>query len=366
MMLVRRGRIDRLLLFVVILISILGVIFIYSATWGQEKGSGLTFSALALKQSLWVMIGFAFLFIIANVDYLRILNVAYLAYGLNLASLVFILMFGGEHYGARRWIDLGPISLQPSEFVKITVILALATFLGERREKIGTLKNYLGAVILIMPAVVLIFLQPDLGTALVLVPILFSMLFICGEKLKYLFWSTAIGLGSLPFFWGMLKGYQKTRLMVFMNPNLDPLGAGYTIIQSKIAIGSGGIFGKGWLSGTQSYLRFLPERHTDFIFSVIGEEWGFIGAAVLIGLYALVIFRGIKIISTANNIYGKAIATGVVTLIAFQVLVNISMTIGLMPVVGLPLPGISYGGSNTVASLIGVGFLLSVGRRVSR
>jgi len=154
--------------------------------------------------------------------------------------------------------------------------------------------------------------------------------------------------------------------MVFVNPNLDPLGAGYTIIQSKIAIGSGGVFGKGWLNGSQSYLKFLPERHTDFIFSVIGEEWGLIGAVALIALYALVIARGIKIMSAAGDIYGRAITAGIVTLIAFQVLVNISMTIGFMPVVGLPLPAISYGGSNTVATLISVGFLLSIGRRANR
>ena len=176
-------------------------------------------------------------------------------------------------------------------------------------------------------------------------------------------YTIGMGFASLPVMWNILKGYQKTRLMVFLNPNLDPLGAGYTIIQSKIAIGSGGLFGKGWLGGTQSHLKFLPERHTDFIFSMIGEEWGLIGGMLLISLYALIIARGIRIISDADSIYGKAIATGVVTLLAFHVLVNIAMTIGLMPVVGLPLPAISYGGSNAVAFLIAMGFLLSVGKK---
>lgn len=360
----RRGRIDKVLLLAAVLVSLLGIVFVYSATWDRGNPGG-PWSPLVVKQCVWVAVGFVFLLMIANLDYLKILDFAYAAYALNLAALVFLLFFGGERYGARRWIDLGPVSLQPSEFMKITVILALAAFLGERRERIGTLKNYAGAVILIMPAAALIFLQPDLGTALVLVPILFSMVFISGERVKYIASTLAMGVASMPFFWDLLKDYQKTRLMVFLNPNLDPLGAGYTIIQSKIAIGSGGVFGKGWLNGTQTYLRFLPERHTDFIFSVIGEEWGFIGAAAVIGLYALVIARGIRIISRADDIYGKAIASGVVMLIAFQVLVNISMTIGLMPVVGLPLPAISYGGSNTIASLIGVGFLLSVGRRCS-
>ncbi|RKY42956.1 MAG: rod shape-determining protein RodA [Candidatus Makaraimicrobium thalassicum] len=360
----RRGRIDKVLLLAVVLISLLGIVFIYSATWDREAGGGL--DALVLKQILWVTAGFVFLFIAANADYLKIMDFAYVIYALNLAALVFLLLFGGERYGARRWIDMGPVSLQPSEFVKITVILALAAFLGGRREKIATLGTYAGAIILIMPAVALIFLQPDLGTALVFIPVLFAMLFLCGGRVKYIFLSVAAGLAGLPFFWSLLKDYQKNRLMVFINPNLDPLGAGYTIIQSKIAIGSGGIFGKGWLNGTQSYLKFLPERHTDFIFSVIGEEWGFIGAAALIGLYALLIARGIRIIAVADDIYGKAVAAGVVTLISFQVFVNISMTIGLMPVVGLPLPAISYGGSNTVATLIGAGFLLAIGRKADR
>ncbi|NQT32563.1 MAG: rod shape-determining protein RodA, partial [Candidatus Omnitrophica bacterium] len=350
----RKGKIDKVLLFTALLITFLGIVFIYSATWDHEGGaSGI--NSLVAKQIMWVMIGLAVLIIITNIDYLKVLDFAYLAYGINLAALVFLLLFGGERFGARRWIDLGPVSIQPSEFAKITVILVLSAFLGERREKIGTLKNYLLAVTIVMPAAVFIFLQPDLGTAIVLIPILFSMLYISGEKVKYIVTNIAIGLAGLPVFWGMLKGYQRNRLMVFLNPNLDPLGAGYTIIQSKIAIGSGGVFGKGWLSGTQSYLKFLPERHTDFIFSVIGEEWGFLGALMLIGLYGVVIFRGIKIIASAGDIYGKVMAAGIVTLIAFQVFVNISMTVGFMPVVGLPLPVISYGGSNAVVFLMCVG-----------
>ncbi|MCK5450188.1 MAG: rod shape-determining protein RodA [Candidatus Omnitrophica bacterium] len=361
----RIGRIDKILLAAVMLVAFLGIAFIYSATWnGGDPATGI--NPLVIKQSIWVLLGFVLLFVFANVDYLRVLNFAYVAYGFNIVLLIFLLVFGGERYGARRWISLGPISLQPSEFVKITVILILAYFFGERREKIKTLGTYVGAFLLVSPAVLLIFLQPDLGTAFVLVPILLSVLFVCGCGKKYIAVTLFGALSSLPFLWHFLKDYQKNRLMVFLNPDLDPLGAGYTIIQSKIAIGSGGLFGKGWLNGTQSYLRFLPERHTDFIFSVIGEEWGFIGAMALLGLYALILVRGIKIISEVKDMYGKVISTGVVTLIAFQVVVNISMTIGLMPVVGLPLPAISYGGSNTIATLFAAGLLLSVSRRANR
>jgi len=358
-----RGRMDKVLLSAALLIAFFGIFFIYSATWDWQSGSN-HFSAFVIKQSIWVAIGILLLFFVGGRDYLKILNYAYIFYILNLIALIFLLVFGGERYGARRWIALGPVSLQPSEFVKITVILVLAAFLGDRREKIGTIRNYIASVLLVLPAAVLIFLQPDLGTAFVLVPILFSVLFISGEKVKYIVFTIGAGLASVPLLWTLLKDYQKNRLMVFLNPNLDPLGAGYTIIQSKIAVGSGGMFGKGWLSGTQSYLNFLPERHTDFIFSVIGEEWGFVGGLVLIALYALIVARGIRIMSHVADIEGKVIAAGVVMLIFFQVIVNIAMTIGLMPVVGLPLPAISYGGSNTIATLISVGLLLSVSRRM--
>lgn len=357
-----KGRWDKTLLIFTLLIVTLGIFFIYSATWDKGSGEELM-HPIVVKQCVWVLTGFVFLLILANIDYLKIINFAYFIYFLNLLALVFLLIFGGERYGARRWITLGPISLQPSEFMKITVILVLSEFLGSRRDKKGSLENFIGAILLVVPAVLLIFIQPDLGTALVLIPILFSILFVCGERLKYILGTIIAGLSMLPLGWSLLKDYQKSRLLVFLNPDLDPLGAGYTIIQSKIAIGSGGLFGKGWLNGTQSYLKFLPERHTDFIFSVVGEEWGYLGAVVLIFLFAVVFARGIRIASKSKEIEGKVIATGIVTLLAFHLFVNISMTIGLMPVVGLPLPAISYGGSNTIATLICVGFLLSVSRK---
>ncbi|MBD3380363.1 MAG: rod shape-determining protein RodA [Candidatus Omnitrophica bacterium] len=357
-----RGRTDKILMLSVIAIAVLGVVFLYSATY--EVGVSEQLDPLVVKQAIWVLAGLVLMFAIAHSDYNRILDFSYLLYALNLGALLYILLFGSEHYGARRWIDLGPVSIQPSEFMKITVIFVLASFLGARREKIGTLSNFFLSLLLVSPAFLLIFLQPDLGTSLVIVPILFAILFICGEKVKYILSVFGIALASLPFLWGLLKDYQKARLMVFLNPDIDPLGAGYTIIQSKIAIGSGGLLGKGWLNGTQSYLKFLPERHTDFIFSVIGEEWGFVGGVFLLSLYCVYIARGIRIISLTQDVYARAIATGVIVLVAFQVLVNISMTIGFMPVVGLPLPAISYGGSNTITTLIGAGFLLSISRKV--
>ncbi len=355
------GRMDSTLLLAAVAIALMAIVFLYSATWDRENPRFI--SDMVVKQCLWVVIGMALLLAIANTNYMSIVNLAYVFYVISLGALLLLFFIGSARYGAKRWIAFGPVSLQPSEFVKIAIILALAAFMGDRRERAGSFGNFIFACMLIVPAFLLIFAQPDLGTALVLVPILFGIMFVCGERIKYIVGSICLGLACMPVFWHVLKEYQKTRLLVFINPNLDPLGAGYTIIQSKIAAGSGGLFGKGWLNGTQSQLKFLPEKHTDFIFSTIGEEWGFAGAIVLISLYAVIIWRGIKIIEETKDIYGKAIAAGFTTLLAFQVFVNISMTIGFMPVVGIPLPMISYGGSNTVMTLIGIGLLMSVARR---
>lgn len=357
----RKGRMDKLLLLCILAICLFGILSIYSATYDPAR-VGQALNPIVMKQMIWVAAGLVLLFIISNIDYRNILNFAYLIYGANLVLLVLLLVFGATHYGAKRWLDFGPVSIQPSEFVKITVVLALASFLQERRENAGSLGNFIGAVLIVMPAFLLIFIQPDLGTSLVLIPILFAVLYVCGENIKYILFSIIGGIMSLPFMWGLLKDYQKSRLMVFINPNIDPLGAGYTIIQSKIATGSGGLFGKGWLNGTQSYLKFLPERHTDFIFSVVGEEWGYAGASAIVLIFALIFLRGLRAVAEAPDPGGKAIGTGIVTLLAFQVLVNISMTIGMMPVVGLPLPAISYGGSNLITTVVGVGLLLSLSR----
>lgn len=351
-----------MLLAAAVLIALAGVLFIYSATWDKDVSEG-SLHPLVVRQGVWVFTGIVLMLAVSWADYLKLINYAYIIYILNLLALLFLLFFGGERYGARRWISLGPVSFQPSEFMKLTVILVLAEFLGSRRERTGSLGNFIGALLLIAPAALLIFLQPDLGTSFVLIPILFSVLYVCGEKMLYLAGSIVAGLAMMPLGWSLLKDYQKSRLMVFLNPDLDPLGAGYTIIQSKIAVGSGGLFGKGWLSGTQSYLKFLPERHTDFIFSVVGEEWGFIGAAALIGIFGFLIFRSLRALVKTEEVEGRAIVAGVITLLTFQLFVNIAMTIGLMPVVGLPLPAISYGGSNTITTLVSIGFILSVVRK---
>ncbi|MBN1353114.1 MAG: rod shape-determining protein RodA, partial [Candidatus Omnitrophica bacterium] len=252
---------------------------------------------------------------------------------------------------------------QPSELAKITLTLSLALFVGERKNDINKISTVFFALTFCLPFFFLILIEPDLGGALILLPLTLAILFVGGTRLRHIFFIIASGLATLPLFWHFLKGYQRQRLMVFINPNIDPLGSGYTIIQSKIAVGSGGLFGKGWLSGTQSQLNFLPERHTDFIFSVVGEEWGFIGALILVLLFLLIVYRAAKIIETTPNIYGKLIATGFLTLFALQVVINIGMTIGILPIVGFPLPLISYGGSSLITTLFYIGLLLNIGMR---
>jgi rod shape determining protein RodA len=310
-------------------------------------------------------IGILLLFVTVNVSYQRFIDAAYIIYALNILLLVAVLILGSFRLGAQRWFAIGPFAFQPSEFIKLGLVLALSCYIGQKKGAMRGLGNTILPCVLLGIPFVLVLLQPDLGTAVLLLPIFLSALMIGGVRTRYIVGIIAIGLGSLPFFWHFLREYQKHRLLVFVNPNMDPLGAGYTIIQSKIAIGSGALFGKGWLGGTQNQLNFLPERHTDFIFSVIGEEWGFLGASTLVLLFFVIINKGFTIASQTTDLYGKMIAICVSVMLAFQVIINIGMTIGMMPVVGIPLPLVSYGGSSLLSTMIAVGLLLNVGMRRS-
>jgi len=353
---------DIMLIALALLLFIIGVLTIHSATMAK----GLYFSeGFVFKQLNWLIIGIAFLIIAILISYQRFIDFAYLIYLVNIALLVLVLFLGHIRLGAQRWFSVAGFAFQPSEFTKLSLILVLANYVGSKKDAMSDLRNLIAPCVLLAIPFLLVLLQPDLGTALLLVPIFFSILMIGGAELKHLVGMVLIGAASLPFFWHFLRDYQKQRLMVFINPNIDPLGAGYTIIQSKIAVGSGGLLGKGWLAGTQNQLNFLPERHTDFIFSVIGEEWGLLGALALIFLYFMIARKASTIASLTSDLYGKAIAAGIGVLIAFQVIINISMTIGLMPVVGIPLPLVSYGGSSLIATLIAIGLLVNVGLRRS-
>jgi rod shape determining protein RodA len=353
---------DTALLGIVFLIFAIGLISIHSATQAKH----LSFAeSYVLRQLNWLTAGLILLFIAVKISYQKFVDFSYFLYAINIAMLALVLVIGHARLGAQRWFTIGSFAFQPSEFMKLSFILALSNYVGQRRDSMSDLKSLVIPCFLLGVPFVLVLLQPDLGTALLLLPVFFAILLVGGARVKHIMWMIGIGLAGLPFFWHFLREYQKQRLLVFLNPNIDPLGAGYTIIQSKIAVGSGGLFGKGWLAGTQNQLNFIPERHTDFIFSVIGEEWGFVGALVVIFLYYVIVQKALTIANLTSDRFGKLIATGIGVLVGLQVVINISMTIGLMPVVGIPLPLVSYGGSSLLATLVAIGLLLNVFMRRS-
>lgn len=338
-------------------IFLIALLSLYSAS---HQPTGEMSKNFALQQLIWM--GFAVLLSVFIIwfGYERALDYAYLIFGLNLLLLLSVFVIGATRLGARRWFSLGIFSLQPSEFCKVGFILALVKYVSDNTDRLHNIRVVITALVIGMVPMVLIIKQPDLGTAIVFLPILFLILFMAGARIVHLMGILLAGLSSFPLLWHILKEYQRKRLLVFMNPNADPLGAGYTVIQSKIAVGSGGFFGKGWLSGTQNQLNFLPERHSDFIFSVIGEEWGFLGAFLLLGLFLLLIMLLLGIAKTTNDSRGRLLVIGIVATLWFQIFINLSMTIGLVPVVGLPLPLVSYGGSSLVTTMALLALALSV------
>jgi len=340
---------------------VLGLLTLYSASFQKAQDLGISYLN---RQLMWAAIGTMLAIVLVSVDYHRWLEWAYLLYGLNLLLLAVVLIAGVTRGGAQRWLSFGGFSIQPSEFAKITTILVLARYLGSHRQMTGfSWRALFCAGIFMLVPMALILKEPNLGTSSVFIPVTLALLLVWGIRLRVLGAILGMGAVAAPFLWHGLKEYQRSRLMVFMNPNLDPLGAGYTVIQSKIAVGSGGLWGKGWFSGTQNQLNFLPERHTDFIFSIVGEEWGFFGTTVCLALFAVIFYRGILIATQTRDPFGRLLIVGLVTMLWFHVMVNVGMTMGLMPVVGLPLPFLSYGGSWTLTCLVAVGIILSVGVR---
>jgi rod shape determining protein RodA len=299
------------------------------------------------------------------VGYRFFLGISYVFYLFTIFLLVWVDVAGVVHLGAQRWIELGPISFQPSEFAKVASILALANFLGARDRWEGEGKAILATAGLVGLPFVLIMKQPDLGSAALFLPLGVVVLFVWGLRYRYLIAALLGGLLASPLVWGLLKVYQKKRILVFLNPNLDPLGAGYTAIQSKIAVGSGGLFGKGWLHGTQSQLDFIPEHHTDFIFSVIAEEFGFVGSLALLFLFGGIFYQIFQVIDRTTDTKGRLLGVGILSVLFFQVLINIGMTFGLFPITGITLPLVSYGGSSLAVNAVALGLLVSIYRERS-
>jgi rod shape determining protein RodA len=352
---------DWTLVGLVLLIAGVGIFNLYSAALNIEV-SGTPFY---LKQIFWLLLGLAMMIVIAFIEYRFYLDFAYIVYLGTLVLLVAVMGYGYITSGAQRWIKLGSISFQPSEFVKISLIIALAKFFQRpphHREGYA-LKDLATPFLLLILPMGLVLKQPDLGTAIILLLILFSVLLFVKMRWSSLLILLLSGASVLPLLWGFLKEYQRRRIITFFNPNLDPLGAGYHIIQSRIAVGSGGIIGKGFMKGTQCKLGFLPEQQTDFIFSALAEEWGLLGSLLVVSLYFALILWGLHIATHSKDRFGAILSFGVVAMLFWHVFINIGMVLGIMPVVGIPLPLLSYGGSFLISTLIGVGLLLNVSMR---
>lgn len=315
------------------------------------------------RQGVFAAINIAVAIFFMNFDYRNLQPYGRRLYIFNLVMLVAVMLFGHAALGAQRWIQIGPISIQPSEFSKLIMIICLASALEEKIGALNSLQDLLPVALYVGIPFLLVLKQPDLGTSLVFMAIFFGMVLACGIRLRLLFGIFLAAVAAMPVLWQFLKDYQKMRIMVFLDPNVDPLGSGYHIIQSKIAIGSGMLFGKGLFEGTQSQLNFLPENHTDFIFAVVGEEFGFVGAVILLLLYLIVMWRGIQIAKEARDTFGRLLAVGITSMLAFHVLVNVGMTTGIMPVTGIPLPLMSYGISSLTTNIMAIAILMNVHMR---
>ena len=286
--------------------------------------------------------------------------IGYLFYIVVIGLLVWTYLFGIQSSGSQRWIDLYFINLQPSELMKICIILCLAKYFHRMKlENVNSIYTILTSLIIILLPMGLVIVQPDLGTSLLISISGLAVLWFAGINHKYFIYTMIGFLISLPFIISFLKPYQKLRVLTFLNPDRDPLGAGYQIIQSKIAVGSGGIFGKGFLKGTQSYLEFLPEKHTDFIFTLFSEEFGFVGSVLLLIIYAVIIYRIVAIGATSRSYFAKLFCYSFGTSLFIYIVINMSMVLGLLPIVGSPLPILSYGGSSMLATMIGFGIVMS-------
>ena len=344
---------DYILLFCILLLGIISVIAMYSTDGGE-----ILFHS---KSHIIKFLIFFPMMIILSFLNIKIWHFfSYIFYIVVLFFLIWASLYGIKASGSQRWINLYFINLQPSELMKIAVIACLARYYHRvGLEKVNTLQNILTALIILVLPIMLVLSQPDLGTSILIAASGLVIIWLSGLNIKYFTYSFLTLLIAMPFVISFLKTYQKLRILTFLNPDRDPLGAGYQIIQSKIAVGSGGLTGKGFLKGTQSYLDFLPEKHTDFIFTLFAEEFGFIGSLGLLLIYIIIIYRVIKIGSISRSYFAKLFCYGFGSAIFFYVTVNMSMVLGLLPIVGSPLPIMSYGGSSTLATMIGFSIVMS-------
>lgn len=352
---------DWVLAALVVTVCLLGILNIYSATTPYK----VIGTAYYIKQFYWMLLGIIISLMVCSLDYHILEDLSYWLYALLVLLLVAVLLVGKRSMGATRWLDLGFFTIQPSELMKIVIIVTLARFFDNFQSLGGlTVKETLIPLGLLAVPAALIMKQPDLGTATLVILIALSMIMYVGLR-----WSAVVTFVSvtIPMVWigwvFLLRPYQKNRILDFLDPERSRLGSGYHIIQSKIAVGSGGFTGKGFVKGTQSQLRFLPEQHTDFAFSVFAEEWGFIGCLLLIFIYLSLVLWGLNIARRCNDRFGGLLAVGVTSMLFWHIIINMGMVIGLFPVVGVPLPFFSYGGTSMITSMVGIGLLQNISMR---
>ncbi|MFN2614566.1 MAG: rod shape-determining protein RodA [Actinomycetota bacterium] len=356
---------DATLVITAFMLAAFGNLMVYSASRARLQADGQAPTALLNRQIFFSIVGIAVMAFMASFSYRRLKAWGPIAYAGGLISLLAVLSpLGSTAKGAQRWINLGPLQFQPSEFMKIAVLIVVALLLSNRRGDVtlGTIAT--AGALVIVPAV-LIYKQPDLGTLLVLIATLVTLLVVSGTRALVLIAILIIGVVGVygVFHLGVLKDYQRERLTAFLDPSADTQRTGYNLNQARIGVGSGEVFGKGLFKGSQTNLAFVPEVHTDFIFVAIGEETGFVGSLFLLTLFAILLWRGIRIAMMSKDLFGTLLAAGVVAMLAFQMFVNIGMTIGVSPITGIPLPFVSYGGSSMITSFAASGLMLNVHMR---
>lgn len=360
-------RLDWSIISLVFALQVIGLINLYSATTSMTGDEPV--SRLFIQQAIWLFAGWIIFLSLTLLNYSFFFRACYVLYFLNFGALVFVTFAQKQIAGVQRWIDLGFFRYQPSETMKILLVIVLARYLSQRSYPNGMgLKDLVGPMLLILIPTGMVAQQPDLGSAAIMAAIGVGMLFFVKIRTKLLVWVGAavilVGATLGPFIWThALKGYQRARVVSFLNPEADPTGTGYHSIQSRIAVGSGGLLGKGYGQGTQTHLQFLPERHTDFIFSVLGEEHGFVGTVSVLGLFALLLTFLLRVGKNAPDKFGALLAVGITASFFFHIFVNVGVVVGLLPVKGSPLPLFSYGGSNVLATMVALGLVSSVSYR---
>ena len=360
------GDVDRILLAAVLALSLIGCVLIWSATLERDDLTGGDSRAFLVKQLINVVIGLGLMATVVMTDHRWVRILAPIAYLVAIAGLVLVLAMGSTINGSRSWLIIGGMSFQPSELAKLAVVVGMALVVAERsegrwRDRVGTTDGLLMLVVAGVPAV-LILAQPDLGTMLVLTATVFGVIAASGADRRWLGLLGAGGIGIAVFavVSGFLKQYQVDRFLAFTNPDLDPKGAGYNVEQARIAVGNGGLFGQGLFDGSQTQSGFVPEQHTDFVFTVAGEELGLVGAAVIVALLGIVLWRSLRIATRTDDVFGRIAAAGIACWFGFQAFQNIGMCLGIMPVTGVPLPFVSYGGSSMFAGMLAVGLLQNI------